>query len=121
VDVPIGKKDMKKKVAYRTSAGNTKNNILELIRANRARIKSFGVRKLGLFGSFVRNEQNAKSDIDLLVEFEKRKKNFDNFIHLNFFLEELLKHRVEVVTTESLSPYIGPHILKEVVYVSLSS
>ncbi len=112
---------MNKKVTYRTSTENTKSNILKLLRANRTRIKSFGVRKLGLFGSFVPNEQNSQSDIDLLVEFEKRKKNFDNFIHLNFYLEELLKRRVEVVTTESLSPYIGPHILKEVIYVSLAS
>jgi hypothetical protein len=112
---------MNKKVVYRTKTGNTKNNIFELIRANRRRIKSFGVRKLGLFGSFVRNEQHKNSDVDLLVEFEKGKKNFDNFINLNFFLEELLRRRVEVVTTESLSPHIGPHILKEVVYVSLAS
>jgi uncharacterized protein len=98
-----------------------KDNLLELIRTNRRTIKSFGVRKVGLFGSFARNEQQPESDVDLLVEFEKGKKNFDNFIHFNFFLEGLLKRRVEVVTTQSLSPHIGPHILKEVIYVSLAS
>ena len=98
-----------------------KDNLLELIRANRRTIKSFGVRKVGLFGSFARNEQQPESDVDLLVEFEKGKKNFDNFIHLNFFLEGLLKRRVEVVTTQALSPHIGPHLLKEVIYVSLAS
>jgi predicted nucleotidyltransferase len=103
------------------SDSNSKDSILELIRTNRRTIKSFGVRKVGLFGSFARNEQSPESDVDLLVEFEKGKKNFDNFIHLNFFLEGLLKRRVEVVTTQALSPHIGPHILKEVIYVSLAS
>jgi hypothetical protein len=99
----------------------TKETILELIRLHRLTIRNFGVRKLGLFGSFVRNSQNSSSDIDLLIEFEKGEKNFDNFIQLNYYLEELLKRRVEIVTTESLSPYIGPYVLKEVVYVPLSA
>lgn len=77
------------------------------------------MKKIGLFGSFVRGHQNADSDVDLLVEFEPDKKTFDNFINLSFFLEDLLKHRVELVTRESLSPYIGPHILAEIEYVAL--
>ena len=99
----------------------TKESILELISSHRLKIRNFGVRKLGLFGSFVRNSQRSSSDVDLLIEFEKGKKSFDNFIQLNFYLEELLNRRVEIVTTESLSPYIGPYVLKEVVYVPLSA
>jgi predicted nucleotidyltransferase len=99
----------------------TKDRILGLIRGNQDRIRAYGVCKVGLFGSFVRDEQNLESDIDLLVEFEQGKKTFDNFMHLSFFLEEVLKHPVEIVTTDALSPYIGPHILKEVEYVTLSS
>jgi len=98
-----------------------KDEILEVIRHHEGKIKSYGVKKLGLFGSFARDEQNPASDLDLLVEFESEKKTFDNFINLSFMLEEVLKHRVELVTTESLSPYIGPHILKEVEYVTFSS
>ena len=49
------------------------------------------------------------------------KKNFDNFMHLAGLLEDLLQRRVEIITTEALSPYIGPHILSEVEYASLSS
>jgi len=99
----------------------SKNNVHEIIITYQEKIKKYGVRKLGLFGSFVRSEQNPESDIDLLVEFEQDKKTFDNFIHLNFFLEEVLSRRVELITTDSLSPYIGPHILKEVEYVTFSS
>ena len=99
----------------------TKENVLELIRSNQDKIRSYGVRKLGLFGSFVRGEQKPESDIDLLVEFQQDKKSFDNFIQLAFFLEEILESRVELITIDALSPYIGPHIIKEVEYVNFSS
>jgi len=94
-----------------------KQNILSAIKKNQNKIESFGVKRLGLFGSFARKEQNLESDIDLLVEFEQGKKTFDNFIHLSFLLENLLGHHIELVTSESLSPYIKPHIMKEVEYV----
>lgn len=72
-----------------------------------------------MFGSFVRNTANTNSDIDLLVEFEPDKKSYDNFMELAFYLEDLLGRNVELVTSQSLSKYIGPHILKEVENVSL--
>jgi predicted nucleotidyltransferase len=59
------------------------------------------------------------SDVDLLVEFIPEKKSFDNFMELSFFLEGLLGRKVELVTPQSLSKHIGPHILNEVVNVSL--
>ncbi len=97
----------------------TKEKAVSLIKEHQDRIKALGVKKLGLFGSFVRGEQGVKSDLDLLVEFEQGKKTFDNFMQLSFFLEDLFKRRVELVTPESLSPYIGPHIMNEVEYVTL--
>jgi len=98
----------------------TKEDILQLIRENQAKIRSFGVRRIGLFGSFVRGEQRPSSDVDLLVEFEPRRKTFDHFMELAF-LEEALQRRVEVVTTEALSPHLRPHILAEVEYASLAA
>jgi len=59
--------------------------------------------------------------VDLLVEFKTGRKTFDAFIQLAFLLEDLLERRVELVTPESLSPHIGPHILKEVKYVAFRS
>lgn len=97
----------------------TKKDILDVIAANRTRITALGVKRLGLFGSFLRDQQTADSDIDFLVEFEPGQKNFDNFMELTFLLEALLQRRVELVTTEALSPYIGPHILEEVEYAPL--
>jgi len=101
------------------TAVQTKEKTLSLIVEHQDRVKSLGVKKIGLFGSFVRKEQGAESDVDLLVEFEPGKKTFDNFMQLAFLLEELFKRRVELVTSESLSPYIGPHIMNEVEYVPL--
>jgi hypothetical protein len=74
---------------------------------------------LGLFGSFRRDQQHGDSDVDLLVEFEPGAKTFDRYMDLAQLLEDLLGRRVELVTPEALSPYIGPHILQEVEYVSL--
>jgi predicted nucleotidyltransferase len=99
----------------------TKKDVLSIIRRHQHKIKMFGVKKLGLFGSFVRNEQNIESDIDLLVEFEEGQKTFDNFIQLSFLLEELLKWPVELVTVESVSPYLRPYITQEVEYVTFST
>jgi predicted nucleotidyltransferase len=102
-------------------AVQTKASILSLIQAHQGQIKSLGVRRLGLFGSFVREQQDGASDVDVLVEFERGRKTFDNFMQVAFLLEELFGRRVEVVTPEALSPYIGPHILSEVEYVALGA
>jgi len=96
----------------------TKEEILSLIIEQQDRIKALGVKRLGLFGSFVREEHSAASDVDVLVEFEQGRKTFDSFIQLSFLLEDLFQRRVELVTTESLSPYIGPKIMSEVEYVA---
>jgi predicted nucleotidyltransferase len=99
----------------------TKDDIRLVIQNNQSRIKALGVKKLGLFGSFVREEQHQDSDVDLLVEFEQGKKTFKNFMQLSFLLEDVLDRRVELVTFEALSPYIRPYIIQEVEYVSFTS
>lgn len=104
-----------------TASPQTKKDIIVAIQTHREKIKAFGVKKLGLFGSFVREQQKPDSDIDLLVEFQPEHKTFDNFIHLSFFLEELLQQPVELVTPESLSPYLGPYIIEEVEDVPLTT
>jgi uncharacterized protein len=100
-------------------AVNSKHSIIKRIEANREQIKAFGVKQLGLFGSFTANTFDNNSDVDLLVDFEPLKKTFDNFIELSFYLEDLLGRKVEIVTPQSLSKYIGPTILKQVEHVSI--
>ncbi len=96
-----------------------RESILALVERNKEKIKSLGVKRLGIFGSFIRGEQRADSDVDVIVEFRARQKTFDNFIQLSFLLEDLFQRRVELVTPESLSPYMAPHILGQVQYVSI--
>jgi uncharacterized protein len=102
------------------AAVTEKNDLLKRLICESRRIKSHGVRRLGLFGSFARNNANPSSDVDLLVEFQPGRKTFDNFMALADLLENVLQRRVELVTIESLSPYIGPRILAEVEDVALS-
>lgn len=100
---------------------SAKQLLLRLIAEHQKEIKQFGVKRCGLFGSYVRDQSTPQSDIDVLVEFEPGQRTFDNFMSLAFFLEELLESSVDLVTVESLSPYIGPRILKEVEYASLNA
>lgn len=90
-----------------------RTDVVKRLRAAEAQIRRFGVRRLALFGSFARDEAYADSDVDLLVEFAAGRKNFEAFFHLSEYLELLLGRRVELVTPEALSPFIGPHILAE--------
>lgn len=95
----------------------SKQEILSLLDTHRDSIRDLGVRGLGLFGSFVREQPGRDSDVDLLVEFAPGQKSFDNFMGLSFLLEKLFGRDIELVTYEALSPYLGPHILAEVEYV----
>jgi hypothetical protein len=100
----------------------TKAQVLSLLQEYQQELHRFGVRRCGVFGSFVRDTAiHDQSDVDILVAFEPDQKTFDNFIHLSFFLEDLFGRAVDLITIESLSPYIGSHILDEVEYVSVGS
>jgi len=102
------------------TAIQTKQDLVARLRQHRADLRALGVRRLGLFGSFVRDAVTDDSDVDLLVEFEAGEKTFDHFMDLSFLLEDLLGRRVELVTLDALSPHIGPHILKEAEYVTVA-
>lgn len=91
----------------------TRQAVVPRLTAAEAEIRRFGGRRLALFGSVVRGEATSDSDVDLLVEFAPGQKSFDHFMGLALFLEALLERRVEIVTPEYLSPYLGPHILRE--------
>jgi predicted nucleotidyltransferase len=96
----------------------TKTDILHAMHANKGLLATFGVDQVGLFGSYVREEQSPNSDIDILVHFKPEQETFDNLMFTYDLFENLFKgFKVEVVTNTGLSPYIGPQILKEVQYV----
>lgn len=96
----------------------TKEIIKDRIRKNITQIKKLGIDLIGLFGSYVRDQQNDQSDIDILISFENGKDNFNNFMEVCFLLEEIFSGvKVEIVTKNALSQYIEPIILIEVEYL----
>ena len=91
----------------------TKQQVIQRLEQIREQIQDLGVRRIALFGSVARGEARNGSDVDLLVQFDPAQKTLRNFMSLSFLLEERLQRPVELVTTESLSPFIGPHLLRE--------
>ncbi len=95
-----------------------KEYILSQIKQHKAELHHLGVTNVGLFGSYATGTPSDHSDIDIFIEFDPAQETFDNYMAVYDLLEELFSHtKVEVVTSNGLSPYIGPKILKEVVYV----
>lgn len=76
----------------------------------------------GLFGSIVRNEQTALSDIDLLLDINPEMDTFDNYMCACDLLEEMFAGmKLDIVTRNDPSPFIGTRILEEVQYVEQSN
>jgi predicted nucleotidyltransferase len=96
----------------------TKENILNTLKFHKPEFFALGIRDVGLFGSYARNNQSEKSDIDILIDFYPEQENYDNYMAVCDIFETLFKNeKIEIVTKNGLSPYIGPSILKEVMYV----
>jgi len=98
-----------------------KADIIRLLQSNSQAIEKFGAKRLGLFGSFQRNQQTDMSDIDIIIEFHPGKKNFDNFINLSIFLEDLFNSEIDLVTPDSLSISFLARIKNEIDYVPISA
>jgi len=73
----------------------TKNKILKTIKENKENIKTFGVKNLWLFGSYVKNLQTNKSDIDFLIELDNEKNQYNRVRKISLFLEDLFEREVE--------------------------
>ena len=95
----------------------TREQAVERLLASAPEIRALGVERLALFGSVLRNEARPDSDVDLLVRFAPGAKTFKHFLALCELLESRLGRHVELVTTEALSPFLGPRILAEAVDV----
>ncbi len=77
----------------------------------------FGVTRMGIFGSFVRNEQTGSSDIDIVVEVEQNKKNIHSFLQLKRFLENELSRNVDLGFEHTLKPVVRENIKENIIYV----
>ena len=77
----------------------------------------FGVTRMGIFGSFVRGDQVASSDIDMIVDIEKARKNIHSFLQLKRYLEKELEKKIDIGFEHSLKPILRDKIKKQVIYV----
>ncbi|MBD3284818.1 nucleotidyltransferase [candidate division WOR-3 bacterium] len=80
--------------------------------------RKYGVTELGIFGSYVRDEAQVTSDLDILIEFDENVRiSLLDFIHIERYLSDLLGLKVDLVEKSALKPGIGRHILSEVIYL----
>jgi len=90
----------------------TKGEIFRLLSQNRELLSRYRIKKIRLFGSYVRNEQTDESDIDFLVEFESPISIFEH-VHLINELAQIFGKKVEVLSVKALKPLLSETILKE--------
>ena len=102
--------------------GVKQRGVVEISRDNKDKIREFGVKRIGLFGSFARGEATEDSDIDLIVEFEKGEATLNNFMRLVEYLETLFGRKVDILTPGGVRtirvPQVKKSILESVVYVA---
>ncbi|MFH1856792.1 MAG: nucleotidyltransferase domain-containing protein [Candidatus Omnitrophota bacterium] len=97
------------------NTGLSKENITNFLKENKIRFKKYGVVKIGLFGSYVNEKNKKRSDVDILVEFNKG--TFDNYLGLRGDLEKKLHAKVDLVSIKALKNRMKSYILKEVKWV----
>jgi len=95
----------------------TRAEVLRLLSEHREELTSLGVQSLALFGSAARDEANPESDVDLLVKF-RTAPGFDGYMRLKFYLEELLRSRVDLVMEDALKPWARPAVEREAIRVT---
>ncbi len=94
---------------------NTRDEVLNFLRQHKEEFaERFSVRRIGLFGSFLRGEGRDKSDVDILVAMDQP--TFDHYMDLKFFLEEHLHRSVDLVLEETVKPRLKPILAREVAY-----
>lgn len=91
-----------------------REKILAQLKSHKRQLKKFGIRSVSLFGSVARNQARKRSDVDLLVDFERPIGLFE-FARLKLYLEELLSRKVDLVTPEALRKEFRESILKEAI------
>jgi predicted nucleotidyltransferase len=92
-------------------------NVLTLLRQHETILEErFGVKRIGIFGSFVRGEERPDSDVDVLVVFQKDKETFDHYMDCKFYLEDLFDRNVDLVIEDTVKHRYKEPILSEVIY-----
>ena len=94
-----------------------REEVLDILRTHKPTLaERFGVTELALFGSFARDEVTDKSDIDILVKFDKPATS-KTYFGVQFYIEDLLGRPVDLVTEKSLRSELRPYVERDVVNV----
>ena len=97
---------------------SSKEDVIYYLNKNKELLhKRFGVNRIGIFGSFVKQCQTDSSDIDIVIEMEKTKKNIHSFLKLKRFLEKELARKIDMGFEDSLKPAVKDEIKEEIIYV----
>ncbi len=96
--------------------GWTKDEILKILEQEKAVLRQYGVKRLGLFGSYARGEATEQSDLDFVVEFER--KSFDGYMDLREFLEKRFQCRIDLVIADVVKPALRGPIVDQAIYAS---
>ena len=80
----------------------TSKTILEKIKKEKKELKKKGIKKIGLFGSYAKDKQKQKSDIDFLVEFKTI--DLDKYLYVLNLLEKLFRRKIDLVIEKDLKP-----------------
>jgi len=96
-------------------ATTNRDDVIKILKSKRTVYKKYGVKSLALFGSAARNRLHKRSDVDILVQFNRP--TWANYIGLKFYLEDLLGREVDLVTPNGLKPAVRPSVEKDLLYV----
>ena len=93
-----------------------RKDIIKFLRDNSEKLENYGVKRIGLFGSYKKDKQNKKSDIDIIVKFKHNEKTFDNYMDLKFYLEDKFSRNVDLVIEEDIKEELRSEIMDSVEY-----
>ena len=95
----------------------TASDIIRIVKTHAQEMTPFSVRRMAIFGSVARGEENTGSDVDILVAFEGET-TFDRYFDLKFWLEDLLGCPVDLVTEKALRPEMADEVRREALHVA---
>lgn len=94
-----------------------RDRTLQILKQHQEALKNLGVQSLAIFGSVARDQAHAESDVDILVDLEMPL-TFDRYMNVKFYLEDLLRTKVDLVTWKSLKPQIREIVEREAIHVT---
>ncbi|QJD81260.1 nucleotidyltransferase family protein [Spirosoma rhododendri] len=103
-----------------STAVQNKQQVFERVQSHQSALKQFGAARLGLFGSFVRDEQTVDSDVDIVVEFQEGQKKIRNLLDMADYLETLMGRKTDLLTWEGMAEFVRKYVSNEVEFISFT-